>query len=72
MPTDPTGLTEDTGTVLALLGFEALCIVAIYSTVTPEVFTVGTLGNRGGGGGFGHRTKKEFKSVIFFFWDKPF
>lgn len=51
MPTDPTGLTEDTGTVLALLGFEALCIVAIYSTVTPEVFTVGTLGNRGGWGG---------------------
>lgn len=34
MPTDPTGLTEDTGTVLAVLGFEALCIVAIC--LTPE------------------------------------
>lgn len=37
MPTDPTGLTEDTGTVLAVLGFKALCIVAIC--LTPDVWT---------------------------------
>lgn len=44
MPTDPTGLTEDTGTVLAVLGFKALCIVAIC--LTPEVWrTWGGLGH---------------------------
>lgn len=43
MPTDPTGLTEDTGTVLAVLGFKALCIVAIC--LTPDVWTT-----RGWGG----------------------
>lgn len=39
MPTDPTGLTEDTGTVLAVLGFEALCIVAIC--LPPECVDCG-------------------------------
>lgn len=29
IPTDPAGLTEDTGTVLAVWGFDALCIVDI-------------------------------------------
>lgn len=33
MPADPTGLTEDTGSVLALLGFDALCIVAFCLTI---------------------------------------
>lgn len=38
---------------LTLLGFEALCIVAVHSTVTPQVLTVGALGTVGVGGGIG-------------------
>lgn len=33
-PLIPRGLTEDTGSVLAVLGFDALCIVAICLTAT--------------------------------------
>lgn len=47
MPTDPTGLTEDTGTVLAVLGFNALCIVAIC--LTAEGVDCGETGEQGGG-----------------------
>lgn len=50
MPTDPTGLTEDTGTVLAVLGFNALCIVAICFKLL-KFMTVGRLEHRGGRGG---------------------
>lgn len=47
MPTDPTGLTEDTGTVLAVLGFNALCIVAIC--LTPECVDCGETRENGMG-----------------------